>query len=216
MFLACSMICSLCVWFVRLLICVFVENLKGVGVSGVSGSIRCLYASADSTPNSFTLRLNLVRLYSMFSLLSGSIHLWHWRSYRLDKLYYTIVKVEKRETPPCSSATMIWSLTRWTLLVFYRPQTKFLPVLQVTRFKKSKKIETAVDEYIANLFEDHTLLCSKYMQQITRSKVHLTAAFQIADILTAPRLELTYAYEYFFLLAGIRKRSLRICFVHKR
>ena len=143
MFLACSMICSLCVWFVRLLICVFFENLKGVGVSGVPGSIRCLYASADSTPNSFTLRLNLVRLYSMFSLLSGSIHLWHRRSYRLglDKLCYTIVKVEKRETPPCSSATMIWSLTRWTLLVFYRPQTKFLPVLQVTRFIKSKKFK---------------------------------------------------------------------------
>ena len=50
-------------------------------------------------------------------------------------------KVEKRETPPCSSATMIWSLTRWTLLVFYRPQTKFLPVLQVTRFIKSKKLK---------------------------------------------------------------------------
>ena len=77
MFLACSMICSLCVWFVRFLIGVFVENLKGVGVSGDSGSIRCLYASADSTPNSFTLRLNLVRLYSMFSLLSRSIHFWH-------------------------------------------------------------------------------------------------------------------------------------------
>ena len=82
-----------------------------------------------------------------------------------------------------------------------------------------QKIETTVDEYILPiyiLFEDHTLFCSKFMQQITRSKVHLTAAFQIADILTAPRLELTYAYEYFFLLAGIRKRSLRICFVHKR
>ena len=65
------------------------------------------------------------------------------RSHRLglDKLCYTIVKVEKRETPPCSSATMIWSLTRWTLLVFYRPQTKFLPVLQVTRFIKSKKLK---------------------------------------------------------------------------
>ena len=137
------MICSLCVWFVRMLICVFFENLKGVGVSGVPGSIRCLHASADSTPNSFTLRLNLVRLYSMFSLLSGSIHLWHRRSYRLglDKLCYTIVKVEKRETPPCSSATMIWRLTKWTLFVFYRPQTKFLPVLQVTRFIKSKKLK---------------------------------------------------------------------------
>ena len=77
-FLSCSMICSLCVLFVRLLICVFVDDLKAVGVSGVSGSIRSLYASADSTPNSFTLRLNLVRLlYSMFSLYFQTIHLWH-------------------------------------------------------------------------------------------------------------------------------------------
>ena len=130
-------VCLVCP-FVDLCVCWKLESCGRFRRFGIySMSVRFSWLD----PNSFTLRLNLVRLYSMFSLLSGSIHLWHWRSYRLDKLYYTIVKVEKRETPPCSSATMIWSLTRWTLLVFYRPQTKFLPVLQVTRFIKSKKLK---------------------------------------------------------------------------
>ena len=155
------------------------------------------------------------------TLLSKFTRLWHWSrtmslsSHRLDKLCYTIVKVENIETPPRSSPpTMIWILTRWTLLIFHVIDHK----LSFCRFCKStdspspKNWKSSRRIYCQFIWGSHT---SKYMQQITRSKVHLTAAFQIADSLTAPRLEFTYAYEY-FLPAGRRKRSLRICFVHKR
>ena len=124
---------------------------------------------------------------------------------------------KERNTPSPLPPTMIWSLTRWTLLIFHVTDHK----LSFCRFCKSpdspspknwKSSRRIYCQFISYLRITH--YC-KYMQQITRSKVHLTAAFQIADSLTAPRLEFTYAYEY-FLPAGRRKRSLRICFVHKR
>ena len=138
-------VCLVCP-FVDLCVCWKLESCGRFRRFGIySMSVRFSWLDSKLLHSQTQFGPTLLNVFTYISkhpfMASAQDHVRRSHRLGLDKLCYTIVKVEKRETPPCSSATMIWSLTRWTLLVFYRPQTKFLPVLQVTRFIKSKKLK---------------------------------------------------------------------------